>query len=204
MTMQTVSEEPQAQIERPDVIVPDTGPLIHLAQAKALHLLHEVGGRVVVTDMVALEATASLDKPGAQEIQAWLDVGLIPGSNAPVSVETTDVGRAFLTARRADPAFRWRGAGELSIVGWLRDEVDQSSNAVLIVYENGRVPRMIGDYGVSADIDILTTRAFLEFVERRGIIPSAEAYWQRIVAVAPTANPDDAVTMHRRRRPSAH
>jgi len=25
------------QIERPDLIVPDTGPLIHLAQAEALH-----------------------------------------------------------------------------------------------------------------------------------------------------------------------
>jgi len=202
--MQTVPEEPQEQIERPDIIVPDTGPLIHLAQAKALHLLHEIGGRVVVTDMVALEATASFDKPGAQEIQAWLDAGLIPGSNAPVIVETTDVGRAFLTARRADPTFRWRGAGELSIVEWLRDEVDQSPNTVIIVYENGRVPRMIGDYGVSTDIDILTTRAFLEFAERMGIVPSAEEYWQRIITAAPTANPDDIVTMHRKKRPSAH
>ncbi|GBR16816.1 hypothetical protein [Asaia spathodeae] len=189
-----------AQIEKPDVIVPDTGPLIHLAQANALHLLHEVGSRVVVTDMVAIEATANLKKPGAAEIQNWLDRGASLGSNAPVLIEKTDVGRAFLASRQADPTFRWRGAGELAIVEWLRDKVDHTDQAVLVVYENGRVPRMVGDYGVHADIDVVTTRAFLELAQRQGIISSADDYWKQVVAAAPTANPDDVVTMHRKPR----
>jgi len=58
------------QVERPDLIVPDTGPLIHLAQADALHLLHLIGGRVVVADMVALEATQDLAEPGTAAIAA--------------------------------------------------------------------------------------------------------------------------------------
>ena len=56
------------QIERPDLIVPDIGPLIHLAQADALHLLHQIGGLVIVADMVAFEATQNREKPGAQAI----------------------------------------------------------------------------------------------------------------------------------------
>lgn len=190
----------RAAIDRPDVIVPDTGPLVHLAQAGALNLLHEVGRRVVVTDMVALEATADLAKPGAADIRAWLDAGQGPGSNAPVSIEPTDVGRAFSTARLANPDFRWRGAGELSILEWLRDEVDRTERAVLIVYENGKVPRLIGDYGIDADIDILTTRAFLDLAERQQVVPDAETLWRRITAAAPSANPAITVTLHRRPR----
>ncbi len=188
----------RAAIDRPDVIVPDTGPLVHLAQAGALNLLHEVGRRVVVTDMVALEATADPTKPGAADIRGWLDAGQGPGSNAPVSIEPTDVGRAFITARRADPNFRWRGAGELSILEWLRDEVDRTDRAVLIVYENGMVPRMIGDYGIDADIDILTTRAFLDLAERQQVVPNAETVWRRIADAAPSANPAITITLHRR------
>jgi hypothetical protein len=188
----------QTPIDRPDVIVPDTGPLVHLAQAGALGLLHEIGRRVVVTDMVAIEATAELAKPGAADIRDWLEAGRAPGSNAPISIEATDVGRAFQTARRADPTFRWRGAGELSILEWLRDEVDRAERAVLIVYENGKVPRLIGDYGIDADIDIVTTRAFLELAERQKVVGSADEVWRRITEAAPSANPAITVTMHRR------
>lgn len=57
-------------MDQRDVIVADIGALVHLAQADALHLLHQIGGRVVVADMVALEATWDLVKPGAPAIQA--------------------------------------------------------------------------------------------------------------------------------------
>ena len=167
------------QIERPNIIVPDAGPLIHLAQADALHLLHQVGRRVVVTDMIAYEAIAGRSEPKAQDIQDWLNAGQAPGSNAPVSVETTDVGRAFLTALKADPEFRWKGVAEQAIVGWLNEQVDASENGLLIVYENGKVPRMIG----GANVDVLTTRALLELAERNEIVPSANAYWRRIAKI---------------------
>ncbi|MEP9402502.1 hypothetical protein [Sphingomonas sp. VNH70] len=74
---------PDGQIDRPDVVVPDTGPLIHLAQADALHLLHEIGGRVVVADMVVLEATQDLSRPGAARIREWIDAGTAEGSHGP-------------------------------------------------------------------------------------------------------------------------
>ena len=109
----------EPQIERPDVIVPDTGPLIHLAQTDALHLLHQIGGRVVVADMVAFEATQDMTKPGAQEIQNWLDAGQKPHSNAPVLVAPTEIGRLFAKARTVDPTMRARdSANWRSCSGW--------------------------------------------------------------------------------------
>ena len=188
-------------IGRPDLIVPDTGPLIHLAQADALHLLHQIGGRVVVADMVAMEATQDMAKPGARAIEAWIDAGRRPGSNAPVLVAPTEIGELFRQARKSDPGIRPRNAGELAILEWLGSYVEVSENArhaVLIVYENGKILRFVRETGLDLDTDVLTTRAFLELAERRGIVASAEEVWRRIVEVAPTANPDVAIMMQRR------
>jgi hypothetical protein len=186
------------QLDRPDLIVPDTGPLIHLAQADALHLFHQVGGRVIVADMVAFEATQDVEKAGAREIAAWIEAGAQPGSNAPVLVAPTEIGELFRKAREADPDVRSRNAGELAILEWLGSYVDGANDAVLIVYENGKIPRFVRETGLDLDTDVLTTRAFLELTQRRGIIDSAAEWWDRIVAVAPTANPDITITMHRR------
>lgn len=186
-------------IERPDVIVPDTGPLIHLAQTDALHLLHQIGGRVVVADMVAFEATQDMTKPGAQEIQDWLDAGQKPNSNAPVLIAPTEIGRLFATARTVDPTARAKDAGELAIMQWLGNYVDyHSDTSILIVYENGKIPRFVRETGLDMATDVLTTRAFLELAERRGIVSSAADWWQRIVDVAPTANPQIATMSIRR------
>lgn len=199
MTAQVADDLPP--IERPDVIVPDTGPLIHLAQVDALHLLHAIGGRVVVADMVEIEATQDPAKPGARAIADWIAAGRAPGSNAPVLVASTEIGQLFLQARKSDPDIRPRNAGELAILEWLGTYVEHADGAghgVLIVYENGKIPRFVRETGLDLDTDVLTTRAFLALAERRGVIDSADDYWRRIAAAAPTANPDIAVMMQRR------
>ncbi len=96
----------QLPIVRPDIIVPDAGPLIHLAQADALHLLHAIGGRVVVADMVEWQATQDVTKPGASEIASWIEAGRQPGSDAPVLIAKTEIGELFRQARNSNPALR--------------------------------------------------------------------------------------------------
>lgn len=187
-------------IERPDIIIPDAGPLIHLAQADALALLHQVGRRVVVADMVAFEVTQDMAKPGAERLRDWLSAGQIVGSNAPVSVEETSTGRLFALARQVDPTVRARDAGERAIVDWLAEKVQGTDQAAMVVYENGRVPRIIANQGMDADIDVVTTRAFLQLAQQVGAAPSATDYWNRIVAAASTAKDAQSTTMHRRSR----
>jgi len=193
-----MSRESIAPLQRPDVIIPDTGPLIHLAQVDALHLLHGIGQRVIVPDMVVIEATADLDRPGAQAIRNWIRAGQAEGTNQPVILEQTDVGTAYTAAREARPDFRWRGAGELAIVEWLTTNADRTAETAIVLYENGRVPRMVSNAGLDADIDILTTRALLDLAQTRGLIDSAADYWERILTIAPTINPAIVVTSHRK------
>ena len=56
---------------RPDIIIPDVGPLIQLAQAGALRLLHQVGRRVVIPEMVAHEAMEDRSALGVQDLRDW-------------------------------------------------------------------------------------------------------------------------------------
>ncbi len=125
---------------RPTVILPDTSPLVHLAAADALHILTGLG-RVVVVDVVALEATNDNSKPYAAQIAAWIAEGGKPGSNRPVEVAATELGTLYKLAldQNMKPP---RNAGEIGITEWLADELRHIGGPALVVYENGRIPNM--------------------------------------------------------------
>ena len=187
-------------IGRPEIVIADTGPLIHLAQADALPLLHEIGSSVVIVDMVRHEATRDLSKPQAEVMEHWIAEGQKPGSNRPVRLDRTETGRAYGLAVQTDPDFRMKDGGETAIVQWLVEAVDATDLKTIVVYENGKVPAWIGNRNIDADIDVLTTRAFLSLAERRGLIGSAEAVWRKIEDASPTTNPAIAAFSQRRPR----
>jgi hypothetical protein len=65
---------------KPTVIVPDTVPLIHLAAREALHVLTAMD-RVIVVDVVVLEATYDPGKPYAL---LWAKIrAALPTANPP-------------------------------------------------------------------------------------------------------------------------
>lgn len=185
---------------RPEIVVPDASPLIHLAQAGALHLLHEVGGAVILVDIVADEVTRDLAKPRAQALARWIEDGRRPGSNAPVRVTETDTGRAIALARATDPTFSMRNGGENAIIGWLVETVQASDAATIVVHENERVPNGIAAQALDADIDVITTRAFLDLAERHGLIASAAEAWEAVETRNPTTNARTQASSQRRIR----
>lgn len=153
---------------RAAIIVADACPLIQLAQAGALHLLHRVGRVVVVADLVADAATHAASPPGAKALRSWMETGSQPGSAAPVRVEATETGRAVALARRADPGFSLRGGGGSAVVSWLVERLEEADAGSVVLHEGDRVPRVVAGQGRGADLDVLTTRAFLALADERG------------------------------------
>lgn len=98
-------------------------------------------------------------------------------------------GTSNSAATVADPGFAMRNGGESAIIEWLTERVDGTDSATIVLCENGRMARVLLPQDMDADIDVTTTRAFLDLAERRGLIPSAAATWEAIEAQAPTANP---------------
>ena len=162
------------------VIIPDTAPLIHLAAAGLLELLPALG-RVVVPDVIAMETTRLPDKPYAGVVGDWLESG------APETVPT-EIGALYRIAieQGIKPP---RNSGELAIIEWLHDRLEEPAVPVAVIYEDRRFPAMVAGEQLAAAVTMLTTRSFLDLAAERGIIPSAEAAWERIIARAPTASP---------------
>jgi hypothetical protein len=178
---------------KPTVVIPDAAPLIHLAAGDALTVLNGMG-RVVVPDVVQLEASFFLDKPYAREIAAWIEAGQLPGSNQPVEIAETEIGGLYRIA--LDQGLRRpRNAGEIGIATWLAENLAHIGGPALVVYENGRVPNMLSREGVAAVVAVATTRNMLHMAQEEGIIPDAEALWERITAAIPTVNPASNLTI---------
>lgn len=79
-------------------------------------------------------------------------------------------------------AARWRSSS-----GWPKRW--PADKAVNVLYENGRVPTIVRTQSLDADIDVLTTRAFVDALEQCRGEGDGPTYWEQIVAVEPTGNP---------------
>lgn len=181
--------------KRPEIIVPDTSPLIHLAAVDALSILTRLG-QVIIADMVVYEATADLSKPWAVEIASWIEEGTRKGSDAPIKIEKTETGETFRLALMTDPLHRMPNAGENAIIDWLSTKTEE--HEAIVVYENGRVPRAIERQGFNTNIAVMTTRALLDLAEFVGIITSGEELWKQIETAVPTINRANKTTIIRR------
>ena len=71
-TAGVTTETIPGHISRPDIVVPDTTPLIQLALICEPRQLHEIGGAVFLVDIVADEAIRDLTKPSAAHLSRWI------------------------------------------------------------------------------------------------------------------------------------
>jgi hypothetical protein len=111
-----------------------------------------------------------------------------------VEVAETEIGGLYRIALDQDLP-RPRNAGEIGIATWLADNLAHIGGPALVVYENGRVPNMLSREGVAAVVAVATTRNMLRMAQEAGIIPDAEALWQRITLAIPTVNPASNLTI---------
>ena len=116
-------------------------------------------------------------------------------------VEATETGRLYAAVLEAKPDYKLRNGGETAIVEWLADKIAGTDKAVIVLYENGRIPTIVRNQSLDADIDVLTTRAFLEGMERRDDQVPPGTYWNQDLSGQPTANPRVQSFTQRRSRP---
>lgn len=175
------------------IVIPDTGPLISLAKADALDALltFDETIRIVVTDFVEFEATRNRDNyPDAMAICDFL-----AGNAGRIEIQQTMFGQmvkqAALMRERYDesPLFRRQmeeqgiappeiplDSGELSIVSFANSLIESPPGIpILILAEDDYFLRE--NAAAPGNAHIVSTRSFLEALERIGRIPSAESVW---------------------------
>lgn len=166
-----------------DLITADTGPLIHLASIGQLNLLKGFG-KVHIPDLVVMEAIVQ-GKPFAEEIKDWLTAGVADQS---ISIEETSTGELLRLARTVEPDKRMKDGGERAILDWLIDTVDAQGYSAMVIYENGKVPKLIQNHDSELSAAVITTRSFLSLCEKDGLIQSADKLWEKLLGIVPSIN----------------
>lgn len=159
------------------LIVMDTGPLITLAVADCLDYLLYPGVPVHLPDAVLYEATRDAAALGATAILDWVH------RNADrVLTVSTETFFNFVESRQGHPGRREKDLGERAAIEAIHDGLHLAAGErALLLTEDDRVLRriLVLQAELTARMIPVTTRDFLEGIERAGRINSAEEIYRR-------------------------
>ncbi len=187
------------------LVIPDTGPLISLARVNALELLlvFDDAIRVVITDFVEFESTRHRDiHPDAKVICSFIE-----RYAGRVEIEPTDFGQFYkkaaiqreifestrsevqesIRAAGLEPQLVPDNIGEETIIAYVRRLIEAPPGVpVLVLAEDDYLLR--DDAPLPGNMHTVSTRSFLEYLEKQGKIHSAKSVWRAIVDERPDVN----------------
>lgn len=156
-----------------DLIIPDSGPLISLAHARRLDLITVFDRPVIIADIVKLECLKKPDSPDHEILSRWFE----QPSNL-LRIEDTGMAGVYQAAlEREISGIEPRattGYGDAALSYMLRriDLIAAPEAVPLILLEDSKAARLLQRYERA---HILSTRSWLNSLERAKIIPSADA-----------------------------
>lgn len=158
----------------PIVVVPDAGPLITLAYADSLDLLHAAGGEVAIVDMVEHEVTR-LRTPTSERIGTWIR------TRADHVIDTAVFARYRKRLDEPGPHPRKANLGELGAQEAMNAlAVESPPREAIFIFEDHKLART--GFVLPEGCSKVSTRAWLRFLERTGRIDSAAEIERRASA----------------------
>lgn len=149
----------------PVIILPDAGPLITLAYAGALDLLLKPGWSVSIVDMVLEEVTRN-KTPTSEQIAQWVEqhkLTILP-------TRTYRIYQDYLAKNPEEQ--RKANLGELSVQEVMNDlALSEPATVCVFLFEDHKIAR--ASFLLPDNCRKISTRAWLQFLEGRGFIPSA-------------------------------
>lgn len=153
----------------PPILVPDAGPLITLAYAGSLDLLLQPAWPVHIVDMVRFEVTRN-HTPTSEAIAAFID-------EQRLTIIATDIGQRYQqhlanTSTGHDSSLRKAGLGELATQEYMiRLGLEEPPLPAVFLFEDYKIARR--GFHLPDTAQRVSTRAFLLFLEEKGLIGSA-------------------------------
>ena len=155
----------------------DTGPLSTLAAAGNLDYLLYLGIPIYLPDAVLYEATRDSAALGASEILDWAQA-----NSELVRTISTETFFNYVESRNADPTRREKDLGERAAIEAIHDSVHLAPDErAILLTEDDRVLRqvLVFETELTRRMIPITTRDFLEGMERAQRINSADAVYRR-------------------------
>lgn len=168
------------------VVLPDASPLFSFASIDALHLLQKLEMPIKLTDYVAWEATRS-GSDTARRIAQW-----IADNPTTVEVVSTETGADRIRKEKAGIADRRKDVGEDSVFEAIKNEY-VGPGPYVFIFEDEKMLRQVGvSFFDKYPVHMMTTFGWLVALERRGIIPDADALFADIRGLSAPLAPREA------------
>lgn len=153
-------------------LLPDAGPLITLAYADALDVLFKPGWTVMLVDMVLHEVTRN-QTPTSNKLADW-------AASAQISVLPTKTFEHFNKSAAGTPSARRRNLGELAIQETMNEFALRAPPTTgVFLFEDHKIAR--ARFMVPDTCRKISTRAYLIFLEQKGLIESAAEIERRAI-----------------------
>lgn len=160
------------------VVLPDAGPLFSLASINALDLLLKLDMQIVLTDYVEWEATRS-GSESAKRIAQWL-----ADNKRMVEVVPTETGADRIRKEKAGIADKRKDVGEDTVFEAIKNEY-VGPGPYMFLFEDEKMLRQVGiSFFDKYPVHMMTTYGWLVALERRGVIPDADAVFAEIRGLA--------------------
>jgi hypothetical protein len=172
------------------LIVTDSSPLITLALADALDVLLLPKVSVIVPDMVRYEVVHDAAKPGATAVLEWIRAH----EPEEVVVASTLEYEEFELLLRDKPGLKPRGRGERAAGEVLEKQLADGDDAAILLFEDSDLRKSNFLTRVPDNVLVMSTSEYLDGLEKKRLIPSADAILKRAVAVRPQHIFDRLVT----------
>jgi len=168
------------------IVLPDASPLFSFASIDALDLLLKLDMPIKLTDYVAWEATRS-GSDTAQRIARWIE-------NNPEMIEVvpTETGADRIRKEKAGIADRRKDVGEDTVFEAIKNEY-VGPGPYVFLFEDEKMLRQVGvTFFDKYPVHMMTTFAWLIALERRNVIPDADAVFADIRGLSAPLVPRDA------------
>lgn len=159
-------------VDSPVILLADAGPLVTLAYANALDVLLLPGWSVQMVDMVLHEVTRH-STPISQKIAEWV-------AQQPLVVRETRVFQRYTQALTTGVIPRKANLGELAVQEVMTDFalLPEPLTGIFLFedHKNARASFLLPEH-----CHKISTRAFLQFLEQKGLVESAAGIERRAI-----------------------
>lgn len=153
-------------------LLPDAGPLITLAYADALDVLFKPGWTVMLVDMVLHEVTRN-QTPTSNKLADW-------AASTQIHVLPTKTFEHYKKSAAGTPSARRRNLGELAIQETMSEfALKVPPTTGVFLFEDHKIAR--ASFMVPDTCRKISTRAYLIFLEQKGLIESAAEIERRAI-----------------------
>jgi len=159
------------------LIVTDASPLITLAVADALDTLLMPEVKVIIPDMVNFEVTRHINKPGSRELLDWISAHQF----SEVFVGSTESFYEFTILHELNPSIKTQNRGEQAAAEILEREFKNGVDAAILLFEDSDIKKANFLIRLPDNALIMSTSTFLDGLQLRNLITSADEILQKAV-----------------------